>query len=104
MNIFHLYKQLLKRSPAVRILSAGAIILLALGATALIGKNVNRKPLITSIDPTLGSPGDIMTIKGNFFGNSRGTSYVEIAGSRITAQGYIEWTDNQIQVLLPASV
>lgn len=45
-----------------------------------------------------------MTIQGGGFGETRGTSYVEIAGSRITASGYVSWSDGQIRVVLPPNV
>ena len=31
-------------------------------------------------------------------------SYVEIAGSKLTASSYISWTDNCIKLVLPANV
>lgn len=45
-----------------------------------------------------------MTIDGENFGSTRGTSYVEVGGSRITASYYLAWSDKQIKIILPSNV
>lgn len=98
------FKYLLKKSPLVRYLTWSFSILFFIGFFAFIGRNVKRKPNITSINPTIGAPGEIMTIKGNGFGKQRNTSFVEISGSKITSSGYISWDDSEIQILIPTNV
>ena len=61
-------------------------------------------PVIESMIPVVGSPGDTMVIRGINFGANRGTNYVEIGGNRITASGYVNWTDNFIKIILPSNV
>lgn len=61
-------------------------------------------PSITSINPKIGIPGDIMVITGSGFGDTRDTSYVEIGGFSMTSSSYLSWTDTQIKLLLPADV
>ena len=61
-------------------------------------------PEITSVVPAVGSPGDLVVINGENFGSVRDMSYVEIAGSKLTASSYISWTDNCIKIVLPANV
>lgn len=78
-----------------------AIILLI---TAFIGTTAKKEPHISSINPPVGLPGDTLTIKGENFGSSRGSSYVELAGSRLTASGYTSWSDREIKITLPANV
>lgn len=61
-------------------------------------------PVIESIVPAVGSPGDIVVINGDNFGDIRDMSYVEIAGSKLTASAYISWSNNCIKIILPANV
>ena len=65
---------------------------------------MRRKPVIERLDPPIGSPGDLVIIKGKHFGNMQGSGYVEFAGSKLTASSYIAWTDKEIKVILPANV
>ena len=104
MNIFKSYKNLLRRSPLARTLSW--IILLAGIAVFFkaVSHNVKRKPFIQSITPLIGYPGDEMVITGTGFGTAKGTSYVEIAGSKITSSAYKTWTDSKIAFTLPSNV
>ena len=60
--------------------------------------------MIASVVPAVGQAGDIMIIRGSNFGQMRGTNYVEIGGSRITASGYISWTENLIKLTIPSNV
>ena len=61
-------------------------------------------PVITSIEPKIGVPGDIMIINGTGFGDIRDTSTVEIGGSALTSSSYLLWTNTQIKVLLPTNM
>ena len=104
MSFFLNYKQLLKKSPAVRIVTWAAVICIAIVLTAIIGRNVTKKPVISHIDPPVGAPGDMMVIEGSGFGNTRGTSFVEIADSKVTSSGYVSWSDTQIKIAIPSNV
>lgn len=104
MNLRSYFQRLFRRSPLVRTLCWVISLLLVIGLVAFIGRNVKRKPVVTTIDPAVGSPGDIMVISGENFGSSRGSSYVELGGSRITASGYLAWTESQIKIILPSNV
>lgn len=104
MKFFSAFKELLKRSPLVRFSTLFISIFLLICLTTTIGKQVRRKPVITEISPIIGNPGDKMTIKGNNFGKIKNSSFVEIAGSKITASGYLHWSDNEIEILLPSNV
>lgn len=85
---------------ALLVLAVAAALFIISIATA----KAKRTPLIQSITPAVGSPGDTMTIRGSNFGASRGMSFVEIGGSRVTASGYISWTDSEIRLVLPSNV
>lgn len=71
---------------------------------SLVTVKAKKMPAIQTIIPAVGSPGDTMVIKGSNFGKSRGTSFVEIGGSRITASGYLSWADDTIKLVLPSNV
>ena len=94
----------LRRYPVVRVLSIIFIISIILGSIYLIGFRNKPVPEIVSVVPPVGSPGDLVIINGSNFGSVRDMSYVEIAGSKLTASSYISWTDNCIKIVLPANV
>lgn len=78
--------------------------LLFMLGSLLFGLHINQKPVIDSINPPVGSPGDLIIISGKGFGNTRETNYVEFGGSKLTSSSYISWTDTEIKVVLPANV
>lgn len=94
----------LRKYPALRVLSVVFIIGIILGSIYLIGFRNKPVPEIISVVPPVGSPGDLVVINGANFGSVRDMSYVEIAGSKLTASSYISWTDNCIKFVLPANV
>ena len=95
---------LFRKYPFFRALSYVIVIALALGALSMATLKSKRAPVILSVIPVVGSPGDMMTIRGSNFGPARGTSFVEIGGNRITASGYITWTDSLITLTIPSNV
>ena len=101
MAILKSYANLLRSSPLARTISWIIVVVSAVLILGILGRNVKRKPVIDSISPMIGSPGDEMTIEGSGFGDSRGTSSVEIAGSKITASGYSLWSDKKIKFIIP---
>jgi transglutaminase-like putative cysteine protease len=58
-------------------------------------------PLIVSIDPRIGTPGETLTVLGKNFGETQGKSYITIADVLPTASSYIKWTDTEITLRLP---
>lgn len=95
---------LFRRFPVLRVLTAVFVIAVIFGSVSLINSKTKSVPVINSIVPPVGSPGDLVVINGENFGTARDMSYVEIAGSRLTASSYISWTDNCIKLVLPANV
>ena len=94
----------LRRYPLLRVLLGIFIILIVLASIFLISYRTKPVPVINSIVPAVGSPGDLVTINGENFGAVRDMSYVQIAGSKLTASSYISWTDSCIKLVLPANV
>jgi transglutaminase-like putative cysteine protease len=75
----------------------------------LVPRRSKVYPVIDSIDPPVASGGGIITITGKGFSGSdgegaRGSGFVEIGGSSITASGYISWSDTKIELRLPFNV
>lgn len=104
MRLLTSYKNLLRRSPLARTISWIVIVAGMIVFFKAVSHNVKRKPFIHEINPLIGFPGDEMVITGSGFGQAKGTSYVEIAGSKITSSAYKTWTDSRITLILPANV
>ena len=85
-------------------LSYICVIAIALAVISVATVKSKKGPVIDSVIPVVGAPGDTMIIRGSNFGASRGTNYVEIGGNRITASGYVNWTDSFIKIILPSNV
>jgi len=62
-----------------------------------------KSPVISSIDPKIGRMGEVITLSGNGFGESREESYVTIAGISPTNSSYYLWQDDLIMVRVPES-
>ncbi len=58
-------------------------------------------PEVIEVTPREFQSGDVMTIRGTSFGDARGQSYVSIAGRRVTASGYLSWSDSEIRLRVP---
>ena len=99
-----MFSLLFRKYPLFRTVLYALIIAVALGIVSVVTKQVKKAPSIDDIAPAVGSAGDTMTIKGAAFGSVRDNSYVEIGGSRITASGYVEWSENEIKIIIPSNV
>lgn len=99
MSIYFFRKYPLYR--AVLALGSVAVLLFLLFLFSLSTKNV---PEIATINPTVGNPGDVLTVYGSHFGEVSSDSYLEIGGSRLTSSSFVEWTDTRIAVKLPQNV
>jgi hypothetical protein len=61
-------------------------------------------PVVITMNPAVGEPGDTLTLTGKYFGNKDTSSYVEIGGNRITSSLYISWQDDKIKLVLPLNI
>lgn len=104
MNFFNSILTLLRRSPAFRFAVFFSLIILVTFAATFIGKQTQKKPVIQKINPSIGLPGDTMTIYGEAFGKTKGSSYVEISGSKINSLDFSLWSDNKIEFVIPENV
>ena len=93
-----------RRYPLLRWIIGIFVILVVLGSIFVFNYRTKPIPVIHSIVPPVGAPGDLVVINGENFGDVRDMSYVEIAGAKLTASSYISWSDTQIKLVLPANV
>jgi len=77
------------------------ILISVLAITSLFISCGNKTPVISSIDPKIGNMGEIITLSGSNFGESRSESYVTIAGTAPTNSSYYLWQDDLIIVRVP---
>ena len=100
MKTAETFSVLFRKYPLVRAASVLFAVVFVLGLISIVTYQARKIPQIDSITPSVGSPGDLMVITGQNFGTLRGTSdYVEVGGSRITASGYLEWSDSLEKLL-----
>lgn len=99
-----LFSLLFRKYPLFRAALYGLLFVIAILIVSVVTTQSKKVPAIENINPSVGSAGETMTIKGANFGNLRETSYVEISGNRITASGYVEWSDEQIKIIIPSNV
>lgn len=80
------------------------LVCIAVAATTIINIQLTHEPVLSSINPPIGSPGDVIVLKGIHFGATRNESYVEIGGERLTASSYLSWNNSEIKVVLPSNI
>lgn len=103
MEFKHNFTYYIRKHPWIRVLCIIAVCAIVIGFSAIITYTVNEKPVILSISQQVGVPGDVISIRGKYFNNSKETSYVEIAGNRLTESSYISWTDDEIVITIPSN-
>ena len=74
-----------------------ATLVLVFGVVVLI--QFQRNPVIESISPRIGSPGDVLVIQGQYFGSTPGSVFV--AGERIIQRNMLEWSGSRISLRIP---
>ena len=104
MKIKSTFSLLFRKYSFFRVLSYVFIIAVVLSSLSVATVKSKKVPVIASVIPVVGSAGDTMVIRGSNFGAIRGTNYVEIGGNRITASGYLTWTENLIKLTIPSNV
>lgn len=104
MNSSGKFSYSFRRYPLLRCAIGVFIIAVILSSIFLINNKTKPIPEIYSVNPPVGSPGDVVLIRGKNFGDIRDMSYVEIAGAKLTASSYISWADDCIKLVLPATV
>ncbi|MBP5243206.1 MAG: IPT/TIG domain-containing protein, partial [Succinivibrio sp.] len=98
------FSYLVRKYTQVRVACFLAVAAIAISIVAIIGLRNKPVPEIEAIVPPVGSPGDVIVIKGKNFGEVRDMSYVEFAGSKLTASSYISWSEDTIKLVLPSNI
>lgn len=78
-----------------------AILALSLAVGVPFARSRSRRPIITSIEPSIGEPGGLLRITGRYFGHERGEGRVEFDRSAPTASSYLSWSDDAIEIRVP---
>lgn len=104
MNNTKTLSYIIRKSPLIRTLLWGLIILILVIISLIFNIKTKKNPVINQITPPVGAPGDLITITGKDFGNIRDTSFVEFGGSKLTSSSYVSWSDTEIRVVLPANI
>ena len=98
------FSYLFRKYTQVRVACFLAVAAIAISIVVIVGFKNKPVPEILEIVPPVGSPGDVVVIKGKNFGDVRDMSYVEFAGSKLTASSYISWQDDTIKLVLPSNI
>ncbi|HZK19685.1 MAG TPA: transglutaminase domain-containing protein [Treponemataceae bacterium] len=80
------------------------VFFLAVGVSVFLANWGAPAPLVVDMNPAVGEPGDILTIRGKYFADKDTSSYVEIGGNRITSSLYLSWQDDTIKIVLPPNI
>lgn len=104
MNSSGSFSYFFRKYPFFRGILIILLIVIILLTFFFVNKKTKEIPQIFSIVPPVGSPGDVISIYGENFGDVRDMNYVEISGSKLTASSYISWENNLIKIELPANV
>ena len=98
------FSYIFRKYTQVRVACFLAVAAIAISIVVIVGLKNKPVPEIEAIVPPVGSPGDVVVIKGKNFGDVRDMSYVEFAGSKLTASSYISWQDDTIKLVLPSNI
>lgn len=99
-----IFARLFKQSSILRFLVIPAVFLSVAGLIGGLALLTQRKPVLASVTPSIGEPGEVIVLKGKHFGNERGDGWVEIGGDRLSGSAFIDWTDTTIMAMLPPTV
>ncbi len=98
------FSYLFRKYTQVRVACFLVVAAIAVSIFLIVGMHNKPVPEIEAIVPPVGSPGDVIVIKGKNFGETRDMSYVEFAGSKLTASSYISWNNDTIKLVLPSNI
>lgn len=103
MKFKHDFSYLFRKYFFVRMLCILSVLLIVIGFSSIVSYSIKEKPVILSISQQVGAPGDIVSIRGKFFNQTKDSSYVEISGNRLTESSYVSWNDDEIIITIPAN-
>jgi hypothetical protein len=92
-------KRRLKRFFVLALLASIAALAIA---AALAAQSIG-KPILESLEPSIGEPGGEVRLSGRNFGKTRGEGRVDVDGMVPTSGSYLSWSDTEIRLKLPPS-
>ena len=60
-----------------------------------------KRPIVESITPRMGRPGEELVIRGKFFGKERNGGKVIVSGISPSTDRYLDWDDTMIRLRVP---
>lgn len=79
-----------------------AVCALAMTLVLLAGCGT-KKPIVTSVSPTEGTPGTEVTVTGEAFGENNGNSTVQFGTTQATVTAVVDkWSDTEILTKVPS--
>mgnify|MGYP002624330757 CR=1 FL=1 len=99
-----LFSILFRKYPLFRTAIYAVLVVVSVFLISFFTTKTRKIPVIHALNPAIGVGGDTVSILGENFGQERGTSFVEIGTNRITASGYVFWSDSEIKIVLPQNV
>jgi transglutaminase-like putative cysteine protease len=78
-----------------------ALVVIAAAIALPIVRARAGRPLVMSIEPSIGEPGSLLLITGKHFGSERGEGRVEFDRAAPTTSSYLSWSDEKIELRIP---
>ncbi len=93
-----------RKHPLFRSILVLSCVFIIFSLFALLFRQREAVPVIIDINPSVGIPGDVMTITGEHFGSRAVGSHVDVGGVRLTSSSYLLWSDTSIKLVLPHNI
>ena len=97
-----------RKFPVLRWITGFLFLAIIIAFSIILSFKTKPEPKISSLTPVTGSPGDLIVIKGENFGSSKDTNYVEFEGNngrnRLTASSILSWKNEEIKLILPPNI
>ena len=97
-----------RKFPVLRWITGFLFLAIIIAFSIILSFKTKPEPKISSLTPATGSPGDLIVIKGENFGSSKDTNYVEFEGNngrnKLTASSILSWKNEEIKLILPPNI
>lgn len=104
MNKTRALSYIFRKFPVLRWILGIFVIAIVILISIILSFKAKPQPKIISLTPQVGSPGDLVVIKGENFGQKKDTNYVEFGNNKLTASSILSWKDDEIKLIIPANI
>ena len=104
MNKTRALSYIFRKFPILRWILGIFVIAIVILISIILSFKAKPQPKIISLTPQVGSPGDLVVIKGENFGQKKDTNYVEFGNNKLTASSILSWKDDEIKLIIPANI